>query len=199
MELEARRQLGHAAPLVLAFLIPYLSYSLALILSLLGLGFVFYAGRRFLRGFFRGEELGRGYSGGQVTYALAIIVLVVLFFRSWPEVLAGAWAVMALGDAASAYCGVRLGGPSLPWNRRKHWAGSLAFFIFGVLGAAFMVWWVGGLGSGGALWPSALSAGGAGSAAESLSLRVGPWKVDDNLTTSLAAAAVLWVWMGWGS
>ncbi|MFQ6111661.1 MAG: hypothetical protein ACE5LX_06475 [Nitrospinota bacterium] len=76
MELEARRQLGHAAPLVLALLIPYLSYPLALILSLLGLGFVFHARRRLLRGFFRGDELERGYSEGQVTYALAVIVLV---------------------------------------------------------------------------------------------------------------------------
>ncbi len=198
MELEARRQLGHAAPLVLALLVPYLPYFPALILSLLGLGFLSLAGRLFLRGFFREDELERGYSEGQVSYAFAIVLLVVLFFKNWPEILAGAWAVMALGDAASAYWGALLGGPVLPWNRKKHWVGSLAFFIFGVLGAAFMVWWVRGE-AGGDLWPSALAAGGAGSVAESLNLRVGSWRVNDNLSTSMAAAAVLWVWMSWGT
>lgn len=39
--------------------------------------------------------------------------------------------MLAFGDGAASLVGQRTGGPSLPWNRQKTWAGWLAFVLVG--------------------------------------------------------------------
>ncbi|HEX6736789.1 MAG TPA: DUF92 domain-containing protein, partial [Vicinamibacteria bacterium] len=89
-----------------------------------------------------------------------------------------------------------LGGPRLPWNPRKGWAGSLAFVVCGALGAAVLTAWTLRLPLGSAFAPG--GGGGGGILAVMLPLALFcalveslPTTLDDNLTVPLAAALAL--------
>ena len=57
------------------------------------------------------------------------------------EMAAALWGVLAFGDGMASLVGQALGGPRLPWNPRKSWAGFVAFVLFGALGAAVLMAW----------------------------------------------------------
>jgi uncharacterized protein (TIGR00297 family) len=154
----------------------------------------------------RPEEKARGYSG-MVGYPAVVLVLILLSWkpfygpgagvfsdtgfwnRSNLAPAAGAWAILAFGDAFGALFGMFLGGPRLPWNRGKTWAGLLGFLIVGGATSYFMVGWV-SLGDSSWRGPwflficflAAVVAG----IVETL-----PGQMDDNLTVPLAAWFVL--------
>ncbi len=94
-------------------------------------------GRRLLR---EGER-ERGFSYGVVLYPAAVLALILVFHRRL-ELAAAAWALLAFGDGMATVAGVALGGPRLPWNREKSWAGLFAFVLYGGLAAALLVRWV---------------------------------------------------------
>jgi uncharacterized protein (TIGR00297 family) len=88
--------------------------------------------------------------------------------------------------------GQAVGGPRLPWNPRKGWAGLLAFVLFGAAAAAWLTAWTGRLplASDATHWPRTLGV--------SLALAVVcalveslPTTLDDNVTVPLAVALAL--------
>jgi len=77
---------------------------------------------------------------GVVLYP-ASVLLVILLFRRHLHIAAAAWAVLAVGDAASNLFGRRFGRTTLPWNTRKSVAGSAAMLLFSFPAALFLLWW----------------------------------------------------------
>lgn len=156
----------------------------------------------------RPEEKARGYSG-MIGYP-AVVLLLCLVFPAvtpgldpvrraaggdapavlWP--VAGAWAVLAFGDAFAALCGLALKGPVLPWNDKKRWTGLAGFVLFGTAFSTVFAHFVafGDLRfSGPGLWHLGLTcllATLVGAVVESL-----PDQIDDNLTVPMAAGLVL--------
>lgn len=62
------------------------------------------------------------------TLSYPIAVLATLFaFPGAPELAAVVVVIIAFGDGSAYLGGKLIGGPTLPWNREKTWAGSLAF------------------------------------------------------------------------
>ncbi len=139
---------------------------------------------------YRTGERDAIFRSGVVFYALSVLVLIVVF-RNHLEVAACAWGVLALGDGASNLIGAGIGGAKLPWNPRKSWIGSAAFFVFGAMGGGGLMLWVGQRPEGPPVAPSAvfLLAGCAalvGAVVESL-----PLALDDNLSVPLLAGALV--------
>lgn len=87
-----------------------------------------------------GEEQAMARSGVTL-YALSVLAL-VLIFRNNLQVAAGAWGILAFGDGFSTLAGRGLGGPRLPWNPLKTWAGSVAFLVCGSVGSWGLMAWV---------------------------------------------------------
>ncbi len=118
-------------------------------------------------------------SGGAPVLAAALMV--TLLFSRIPA--AGALAVMLLGDAFAALIGRRFG--RHPAVNGKSWEGSIAFVVFGCLGACA----VGGFGNAApGYWFAVLPAALAGALVELFQKQL---IADDNFTIPLAAGAVL--------
>ncbi len=141
------------------------------------------------RGVWREEDSRRGFALGIVLYPLVLLTL-VLVFRHRLEVVAAVWAILAFGDGMAAIAGRGLAGPRLPWNPEKSWAGSLAFWIFGALGAAAALWWTlahqGRETASGFVVAAALVTALIAAFIESL-----PLELDDNLTVPFLSAGFL--------
>jgi len=164
----------------------------------------------------RPEEKERGYSG-MIGYPAVVLLLILLsiwgvipflvegtFGRSalfhfldkdvggLQVVLgtaAGAWAIMAFGDAFAALGGILLKGPRLPWNNEKHWTGLASFLVTGTTFSFIWIRFVTRMqvsNSGYLLFYLCLIASAAAAIVESL-----PGQVDDNLTVPLVAWFVL--------
>jgi uncharacterized protein (TIGR00297 family) len=73
-------------------------------------------------------------------YSFSILILLLIFPRR-PEIVAGAWGILALGDGFATLAGRRFGQMQLPWNPGKSWIGSLAFLLAGTAGGAFLWGW----------------------------------------------------------
>lgn len=95
------------------------------------------AGGKFL---WRQHEEERGGSLGIVLYPTAVLFLILAFWNHL-EVAAGVWAILAFGDGMASLVGMTVGGARLPWNARKSWSGSAAYWIFGTAGATTLVAW----------------------------------------------------------
>lgn len=150
----------------------------------------------------RSHEEERGSSLGIVLYPTAVLLLILVFWNHL-EVAAAIWAILAFGDGMASLVGMTFGGPRLPWNRRKSWAGTAAYFVFGTLGAATLLAWTlyhqGEL----ALTLDALPGSAFGAevgfllAAAAVTALVGavvesqPIELDDNLSVPLLAGLVL--------
>jgi uncharacterized protein (TIGR00297 family) len=137
----------------------------------------------------RPGERERVLRSGVVLYAVAVLVL-ILIFRHRLEIAAGAWGILAFGDGASTLLGGTLAGPRLPWNPKKSWIGSAAFLLFGSVGGAALMSWVGARydapAQGLPIWVLASVAALAGAIVESL-----PLALDDNLSVPLFCGALL--------
>lgn len=166
----------------------------------------------------RPEEKARGYSG-MIGYPVVVLVLILLNFaprydsvsayallshgdiafsyRLNLSIVAGAWAILAFGDAFAALSGLLLRGPSVPWNPGKRWSGLVGFIAVGSLSSfAIMEFMLSSylsdrptffsLNSHWILGFLCVLASVASAAVESL-----PGQIDDNLTVPLMAWAVL--------
>jgi hypothetical protein len=120
----------------------------------------------------------------RVPYASLALLTLLAFAPSLA--IAGAWAVFTAGDGLSAIAGRVIRGPSLPWNRRKTWSGSLTFLVAATTATLLLlrvdrasVGWVGA-------WVIAAAASLGGAAVESLDL-----PLDDNYSVIVVAGVVL--------
>ena len=187
---ELKRKLLHIAVGGFAFLLRDLRWPEAAVMALAAFAFNWQVlprlgGRRL----WREPEHGAGYPLGILLYPLSVIGL-VLVFRHDLWMAAAIWGVLALGDGMASILGQAMGGPRLPWNPRKGWAGFSAFVVFGTLGAAALAVWTLRLPLG--AWASprilaiAVPVAVACAFVESM-----PTALDDNLTVPIAGACVL--------
>lgn len=88
--------------------------------------------------------------------------------------------IMAIGDAASNIIGLYFGKIKNPFNRVKHLEGTFCAIIFSFFGAWYFV-----------PFNQALSASTLAMFIESIDLKIGPWKIDDNLIIPLIAGATM--------
>ena len=187
---EAARKLVHVAVGGLAFLLRFLTWRQAAVMAATAVAFNLYllpriGGRRL----WRAPEEERGFPAGILLYPLAVLGL-VLVFRHELWIAAAVWGILAFGDGMATVVGLAAGGPRLPWNAAKGWAGSAAFVLFGALGASVLLAWTLRLPMASAFSPRILVL--------TLPLAVlcalvesVPTTLDDNLTVPLAGALVL--------
>jgi uncharacterized protein (TIGR00297 family) len=184
---EVLRKLVHMGVGGLAFLLRFLGplwgAACALVAVLFNLLLLPRLGGRKL---WREAETLRGGSWGIVLYPVAVLLLVLTFHRRL-EVAAAVWGVLAFGDGMASLAGMALGRRKLPWNPRKSWMGSLAYVVFGTLGASGLLLWTA---PGRYAVAFALAAGFAtallGAAVESI-----PQALDDNISVPLLAGLLL--------
>jgi len=200
MTSETKRKIEHIIPVVFVLLLRYLNIWQALLFAFVGIMYGLFLSRMFVRGAFREHEQEKGFSPGKLIYGVMVFILILLFYKKM-YIVAGAWAIMSLGDGCSNIFGRAYGKRKLPWNTGKSWAGSAAFVLFGGLGAAILMWWV-NLGQSPAqiiqgqmqtplMWSyfftSAFLAAFVAAGVESL-----PLKINDNITVPLTAGLFLY-------
>lgn len=110
----------------------------------------------------------------------ASIFLLALIFHHYLEIVAMAWALLALGDGMAGLTGAAWGKHRLPFNPEKTWEGFAAFIIFGGAGCVLMKFWVGNTPLTSKAWIICLAAALAGALIESL-----PIRLTDNATVPL--------------
>jgi uncharacterized protein (TIGR00297 family) len=187
---ELSRKVVHIAVGEFAFLLRDLRWPEAAAMALAAVVFNWQVlprigGRRL----WRDPEHGAGYPLGILLYPLSVLGL-VLVFRHDLWMAAAIWGVLALGDGMASIAGQAMGGPRLPWNPRKGWAGFSAFVLFGAIAAAVLTGWTLRLPM--ASWASPRILGLAVPLAVACALVESmPTALDDNLTVPLAGACVL--------
>ncbi len=139
---EYARKSLHVAMGGFALLLRWLPWPAALALAVGAFLFNLYALPAMGRGrLFRAEEARKsGRDIGILIYP-AVIALLILIFRERLDIVAAAWGALAFGDGFATIAGKAVGGPKLPWNRGKSWAGLIAFLVFGTAAAWFLFTW----------------------------------------------------------
>ena len=139
---ELPRKLVHMGMGAFALLLRWLTPWQAMLMAVAALILNSFFLHRITRGaLLRPEERASAYSRGVVLYP-AMLLLTFIVFRSRLELAAGVWALLAVGDGMATLSGLALGGPRLPWNPRKTWAGLVAFVLFGTGASAWVIRWV---------------------------------------------------------
>jgi uncharacterized protein (TIGR00297 family) len=190
---EDTRQLVHVAFGACALLLRWLTWFEATMLAAMALSFNMFALHR-LGGarLFRPDERGRyRVKSGIVLYPAAVLGLLLLMPER-PDIVAGAWGVLAAGDGMATLVGRRLPIRSLPWNPDKSLGGMLAFILFGGAAASALLWWCRGTVVPPAFWWYPVAAGVLGAAAAA-GVETIPISLDDNVTVAGTAGAVMWV------
>ncbi|MAG21738.1 MAG: TIGR00297 family protein [Candidatus Diapherotrites archaeon] len=177
------RQLLHIAPIFLALLIPLVDRATAIIFTAVFALGIYILYNRKKEWFLREQEQKKGYSLGVIFYPISVLVLMIIFPM---HIAIAAWAIMALGDGFATIFGEKFPIKKIPWNPDKSLGGTLAFILFGTLGAAFFLWYLGGLESVYRLILFALGTAFVAALVESSSLRI-----EDNLSVPLAAGLFL--------
>ncbi len=93
------------------------------------------------RSLLRTSEKEKGFSLGIALYPAMVLILILVFYRRL-ELAAAVWGLLAFGDGMATVAGITLGGPKLPWNREKSWAGLISFVLWGTAASAFLIRWV---------------------------------------------------------
>jgi uncharacterized protein (TIGR00297 family) len=138
--LEDLRQLEHLLPIGFAFLLPYINHGIALLLAGVAVLHALYISPRLVRVTTRQSEKKRGFSLGKLFYAVGILLL-LLIFPDRLYVVAGVWALLAVGDSISNIVGRRWGTTKLPYNQDKSLAGLIAFWVPGTFAAYLLILW----------------------------------------------------------
>lgn len=130
-----------------------------------------------------------------VLYTLSLIIIGIahqFFGLSW-AIAFGAYAILGIGDAASALVGVAYGRAKLAWNPKKSLEGTAAGFAAGFLAGLVMAsvpYAFAGLVVPLLLLPVVLIGAAAGALAETIP------GVEDNFVVPLASAAAMWIAAG---
>lgn len=189
---EAGRKLLHMAVGAFALLLRFLTWPQAAGAALTAFLFNWQVLPRIGgRALWRDHEHRAGSALGMLIYPLSVLGLVLLF-RGELWKAAAVWALLAYGDGMAGLVGQALGGPRLPWNPGKGWAGLLAFVLFGTLCATALAGFTLRLPpaewSAGWIFGPVLAAALFAALAETV-----PTTLDDNLTVPLVGAAALWL------
>ena len=181
---EWRRKAVHAGSGLFALSLRWLDWRWAALLAAAALLFNLFVMPRVGRGIYR--DAARRRDTGIVSYAAMVLVLILLLRDRYLTVAASVWAMMAFGDPAAAIAGQLLGGPALPWNRAKRWAGLVANWAAGATAAILVFRFV----SARPLVPLAVVLLLAGAAVYAFleSVRAG---LDDNLVAAVPTALVM--------
>lgn len=121
-----------------------------------------------------------------VFYPVAIFLL-ALIFRHRLNVVAAAWALLAIGDGAAGAAGEGLGCRALPFNPQKTWEGFAAFIVFGCPAAFLLMLWSAPSEPRLKVLGICAAAAVTGALAESLPLRL-----DDNITVPLLCGGFIY-------
>ncbi len=189
---ELLRKLVHIGCVGFAFLLRFMNGAQAAVMAVLALLFNWQVLPRIGgKGLWRGADHERGYPVGILLYPLAVLGLVLYFWNSlW--MAAAVWGILAVGDGMASVVGQSVGGPPLPWNQGKGWAGFLAFVVFGTLAAAVLIAWTARLPVDPTAWHAPRTLALAFCLALTCALvETIPTTLDDNLTVPLAGALVL--------
>jgi uncharacterized protein (TIGR00297 family) len=189
---ELARRIVHVSCVAFALLLRFLTWPQAALLAISAFLFNWQVlPRLFGRGMWRKADVARGYPVGILAYPLAVLGLILVFHdRLW--MAAAGWGILAVGDGMAGLVGQAAGGPRLPWNASKGWAGVVAFVLFGTAAAALLAAWTLRLplAAAAAHWPRtigvALALALVCALVESL-----PTTLDDNVTVPLATALAL--------
>jgi len=161
---------------------------------------------------YRPVDHARGFPLGILLYPLSVLLLTISF-PTRLDLVAAAWGILAFGDGFATLIGRSVGNAklakhtepreflfaglaflwsSLPWNRDKTVAGTVAFIIFGGVAGVVLAWWVRPAASPMApiAWTivAPLAAAVLAALVETL-----PVTLDDNISVPATAAAVLWI------
>src|SRR5438445_8786258 len=170
------------------------------------------------RRLYRAVDEARGFPLGILLYPLSVLLL-TLIFPSRPDITAGAWGILAIGDGAATLVGrrvsrvtpeiaknaekkdrsailalfaVKRGHGRLPWCPDKSVAGTVAFFVFGGFGGVALALWTRP-----AVEPvppvSFTIAATLAAAIVAAFVETIPVRLDDNISVPVSAAAVLWL------
>lgn len=187
---ELARKAIHNGVGLLVFVIVFLGPARSALLALALLAFNFYVLPRFGgRLLWRPDDVGRGVATGIVAYPVAVLALILVFWHHI-EIAAATWGILAFGDGMAGILGTLAGRARLPWNPRKSWAGSLAYWLFGAAGAAALLYWTLDR-QGRELPPAFLVTVAVLTALFAAAIESQPQGLDDNLSVPLPAALVL--------
>ncbi len=191
---ETKRQIEHILPLGFAFLLPYLSLAQAVFACLAAAGYGLFVSARINSQGMRDNEKKRGWSVGKLCYAIVVLALVLLF-RQRIHIACGGWAVLALGDSISNIAGRAWGSAKIPWSVSRTWVGSGFYVLASWVGSVSLVCWAVAV-TGYGLPPFAVVVGACLAASIVAALvETLPLPLDDNLTSPLAAAGVLAIFL----
>ena len=187
---EDARQFLHIIFGGCAFFLRYLQWHEAALVAIAALAFNIAILPKVGKPLYRPAESARRYAHGIVFYPVAVLALILLFPHRL-DIAAASWGILAAGDGMATIAGRRLGGRRIPWNRDKSVVGSLALFLCGGAAGALLAWWCRPTAIPPPFWWFSL---GAPFAAALLAAFVEtiPVRLDDNLSVSGSAAAVLW-------
>lgn len=188
---EDTRQAVHVAMGGFALALPYLSWWYATTFALLAVFFNLGLLQRLSwRPLFRPREVERVFTSGIVLYPTAVFGL-LLAFPGRPDIVGAAWGILAAGDGMATIVGRRWPVRRVPWNREKSLGGSVAFILFGGTAGAFLAWWCGT-----SLLPPPylwfMLAGPFVAASAAAAVETIPIRLDDNVSVSASAGAVMW-------
>jgi uncharacterized protein (TIGR00297 family) len=138
---ELKRKLVHVGVGAFALLLRYLTWPEAAAMAAAAFLFNWQVLPRLGgRALWREHDHGAGYPIGILIYPLSVLAL-VLVLRDDRWMVAAVWGLLAVGDGMASIVGQAVGGPRLPWNARKGWAGFTAFVVCGGLAAALLSVW----------------------------------------------------------
>lgn len=189
---EDARQMVHIAAGTAAMLLRWLTWFEATMLASLAVTFNMYGLHR-LGGaaLFREDERGRWrVKSGIVLYPASVLGLLLLL-PTRPDIVAGAWGVLAAGDGMATLVGRRLPIRALPWNEDKTVGGTLAFVVCGGIAAVLLLTWCADIVIPPAFWWYPLVAGIAAAIVAAAAETI-PVSLDDNVTVAATAAATMW-------
>ncbi len=189
---ESKRKLLHMAVGGFALLLRFLTWPQAVAAALLAFLFNWQVLPRIGgRAMWRDHEHRAGSALGMLVYPVSVLAL-VLAFRDDLWKAAAVWALLAFGDGMAGLVGQAVGGPRLPWNARKGWAGLLAFVVFGTLASAVLAGWTLRLPPSSWVAPGMVGVVAAAALLAALAETV-PTTLDDNLTVPLVGGLALWL------
>jgi len=189
---ERARQWVHIGSGGFAVLLRWLTWWQAAMLAVVALAFnLLLLPRIGGRSLYRPSDVARGFPLGILLYPLAVLLL-ILTFPSRLDIVAAAWAILAVGDGTATLVGTTINSRKLPWNPDKSVAGTMAFVAFAAFAGVALAWWVRA-----AVTPAPpiaftlvapIVAAIVAAFVESI-----PVRLDDNLSVPAAAAVTLWV------
>ncbi|MFQ5975446.1 MAG: diacylglycerol/polyprenol kinase family protein [Candidatus Hydrothermarchaeales archaeon] len=184
--LETKRQLIHASGLVLAFYVLWAGQ----VLSILTMGAILVIVVLISEGYRRGiklplisiiidsaerpEVIGERPAKGAILFFVGSFASLLLFGRNL-TIVSASIIILAIGDSASTIIGKNFGRNKIPYNKMKSLEGSVAGFVFALIGAQIFV-----------KMPIAILGAFAAMLTESL-----PASVDDNITIPLFSGLVM--------